>query len=419
MLFNKKIAFLTFIQWFALIGIVAGRYVEVAFVLTIILVLAKGDKLYKVSRVVIGLFLLGIYSLVLIYLNSYSYLKFFQQILILSICIYGYAQFFKAIKGEVSALFHKYIQLMYILCILGLLQFIICYIAKIDIFPYTLDGYIEAKPIGGFMRIHSVFNEAGNLGTCLVPIIGFILFDKNFYRNNKKKSIIFISTLLLTLATISYFLLALLLIIKLYQKSSYFKYIYILVLIFALPVVINIMDSNTKDQEIDSYDFLPMIQKKIIETSSIFDISTPEDFQLLNTSSYALLTNLWVANHAPSRLFGTGLGTHQENYIKMYPPNNYYEYGLNSEDGYSLFNRIYSEFGFLGITLYLIFLIRCFNFKNTINFCVFFLLLSLLIRGGHYTVYGTVFFHLMYYYTSKRIKTQTTNVNTSLISCYL
>lgn len=293
---------------------------------------------------------------------------------------------------------------MYIICVLGLIQFIVCFFTMIDIFPFSLDGYTQRLPGGRIMRIHSILNEAGNLGTCLTPIIAYILFDKKFFKANKGKSIIIIITHLLTFATVSYVLLALLLFVKMYMKVRSLKYILIAATITIIPFFINSLNASVDSIEKDSHNsgFFSMMRQKIIETSIFFELKDPQAFEALNASSYATLTNLWVAANAPCRLTGTGLGTHQENYRELYSNEKYPFYGLNSEDGYSLFVRILSEFGILGIILYYIFVIKNFNFKNIVNFSIFFLLIALWIRGGHYTFYGTVFFHLIYYYTSKK-----------------
>ena len=64
-------------------------------------------------------------------------------------------------------------------------------------------------------------------------------------------------------------------------------------------------------------------------------------------------------------------------------------------------NRLYYELGVVGIFLFVFFLYKCHDRKNIINACVFFALLTVTFRGGHYTRYGTIFFLFLYYYTSR------------------
>ena len=89
-------------------------------------------------------------------------------------------------------------------------------------------------------------------------------------------------------------------------------------------------------------------------------------------SSYATMVNVWVALNAPNRIMGTGLGTHELNYYREYK-SDYIFYGLNAQDGYSLLNRLYSEFGVLGLILCLWVIYRNYNLNNIINISVFFL----------------------------------------------
>ena len=98
--------------------------------------------------------------------------------------------------------------------------------------------------------------------------------------------------------------------------------------------------------------------------------------------------------------FSNSLSTEQ-NYYSTYK-SNFSGYGQNAQDGYSLVIRIFSEFGIIGVFFLFLFIIRNLNITNPINISVLFLIGQLLIRGGHYTLYGTIFFFFLYYYTSKR-----------------
>ena len=95
-------------------------------------------------------------------------------------------------------------------------------------------------------------------------------------------------------------------------------------------------------------------------------------FETLNASSYAFLTNMCVAESAPSRLLGTGLGTHSINYAKVYPRSStrYRLYGLNSADGYSLSIRVFSELGIVGLFCLFVFICKRFNSKSLFSFCL-------------------------------------------------
>ena len=139
---------------------------------------------------------------------------------------------------------------------------------------------------------------------------------------------------------------------------------------------------------------------KISDTFTAFKNVDPGMFEVLNLSSYATLSNLWVSFNAPNRIIGTGIGTHSESYSRIYK-SDFSHYGLNQHDAYSILIRVFSEFGFIGISILFLFLYRLFNRLNIINISILPYLLAHLIRGGHYTINGMFFFCMLYYLTSK------------------
>ena len=94
-----------------------------------------------------------------------------------------------------------------------------------------------------------------------------------------------------------------------------------------------------------------------------------------------------------------GLGTHEINYEMEYQ-SNFFQYGLNQTDAYSLFTRLYSEFGVIGIFLVIYLLFKYRNTNNPINIAILIVFISYFIRGGHYFIYGVVFYAYLFYYTS-------------------
>ena len=79
---------------------------------------------------------------------------------------------------------------------------------------------------------------------------------------------------------------------------------------------------------------------------------------------------------------------------------NFFQYGLNQTDAYSLFTRLYSEFGVIGIFLVIYLLFKYRNTNNPINIAILIVFISYFIRGGHYFIYGVVFYAYLFYYTS-------------------
>ena len=123
-----------------------------------------------------------------------------------------------------------------------------------------------------------------------------------------------------------------------------------------------------------------------------------------NVSTAVLMTNLYSALNAPSRLIGTGIGTNSQNYARSfgdYTEDESAAIGLNTDDAYSLSIRVFSEMGFIGLALLFFFIYKNFRKDNPLNVCMFFMILPFLLRGGIYVGFGTTFMFFFLYYSSK------------------
>lgn len=380
-----------FSQWLILTGIVLGKYGEL---LTLLLFLCISifhfKRFYPITKAAIILFTIGIVSFIQITRNSYEYDKFFQQILLISTYTICYIQFFQYHKENLHSLWDKFLKISYFICIVGLIQFIIFYFTLVDIFDNGFGGY------GRFIRIHSFFQEAGNLATYLTPCVVYVISSPEYRKKKRKESYILVLTYLLTFTTIAYFIGLLIIIYKLYTKCKWLKYVFLFPIIF---LFIQFFESS-QNKDYNNQNIINVMQLKFTQSIAAFENFSPYEFELLNASSYATLTNLWIAVNAPNRVIGTGLGTHEISYEKLYK-SDYRLYGLNKDDAYSLFTRIFSEFGFIGIILFVLYLIKFYKRNNMISLSLLFLFLSVGIRGGHYTLYGIIFFFFFYMYNAK------------------
>jgi hypothetical protein len=194
------------------------------------------------------------------------------------------------------------------------------------------------------------------------------------------------------------------LIYRFYNRIKKFKLLFYIIGCIFLYNIIVVDYSQSEYQEGTG---IRNASQKIVQTAEAFSIlmasdSSPAYFESFNLSTYASLSNFWVALNAPYRILGTGLGTHEQNYEAKYY-SDYTNYGYNKKDGYSLFVRLLSEFGYLGVSLYILFVFRCFNKKNILSICFLIYIISALIKGGHYTLNCIVLFQLLYYQCSKSI----------------
>lgn len=382
-----------FSQWLILTGIVLGKYGElIALLLFLFISIFHFKRFYSTAKATVILTTIGIVSFIQITRNNYGYEKLFQQISLIFTYVICYIQFFHYQKDNLHELWYKYLKISYFVCIVGLIQFIIFYFTFVDIFDNGFGGN------GRFIRIHSFFQEAGNLATFLTPCIVYVFSSPQYRKTHRKESFIIILTFLLTFTTIAYFIGMLIIFYKLYTKYKWLKYIFFIPIIF---LSIHLFESS-KNKDYSDQNFLDTMQWKFTQTVEAFKDFSPYDFELLNASSYATLTNLWVAMNASDRIIGTGLGTHEISYERLYK-SDYYLYGLNKDDAYSLFTRIFSEFGIIGIIILFVFLIKYYRRNNIISQSLLFIFLSMGIRGGHYFAYGVIFFVLFYTYNFKSV----------------
>jgi hypothetical protein len=150
-----------------------------------------------------------------------------------------------------------------------------------------------------------------------------------------------------------------------------------------------------------------------------------EDIELLNTSSFALYSNFIIAQASfkENPLTGSGLGTHESNYKKYF--SKYFDkdfiirYGVfNTADANSMFVRLMSETGLLGLGLFFTFLLKNALWRKgyndpeirdytLINQSILIWFLVRLIRTGNYFGNGFFLFFFIYYVSKKIVQKKT------------
>ncbi|MCZ2577218.1 hypothetical protein O1443_15185 [Bacteroides fragilis] len=383
--------------WLIVCGIFMERYYEMVILFLALLVINQLQKKLNFSRnILFFLLILGIYSFSCITLSNYAYNKFIQQFFLLTYFVMCYAVIFRYFRGDIPALFAKYLCIAHVVAYLGIIQFAVYYICGIDIFCWVY-GRVSVEVLPGILRVSSIIDEPSYLSTILTPAFSYYLFTGLFPLNKRK--LIVILAIFLTFSTITFVVVGILL----FYKYVYLRNKYACYSIFIILLLLFLLGGNFKrlEQSGEETAFSAIVMK-LQDTYEGFIAMDPDVFETLNMSSYATMVNVWVALNAPNRIMGTGLGTHELNYYREYK-SDYIFYGLNAQDGYSLLNRLYSEFGVLGLILCLWVIYRNYNLNNIINISVFFLILTLLIRGGHYVRYGFIFWAFLYYYSGSFI----------------
>lgn len=382
-------------------SIVGGRFIE-PLIIPFLALWIKAKKRYIrfSSKILISFLGIIIYSCLIAYYHDYSYTKLFQQFVVLLLLFLSYDIIFQSLKYNLDILFDKYLKIAYYVSVLGILQFVIS-----TFFHFNLFSFITLRDTVN--RVSSLFIEPGYLGQFLIPAMGVIVLSQDFFKKHTLLSFVIIVCYLLSFSAIAYFIGFLMLLKRLYTlyDVKLIRAVCVLLLCYSMVYIGGVM---THSYESDSSTKIGQINMKIVESQKMLNMTTPEDFAQLNLSSFALASNLYVARNAPDRLLGTGLGSHESNYNRVYK-NVVFTMILNSTDGYSLLIRILSEFGYVGVLVYLFWVYRHFNSRNIINVSTLFFLISIMLRGGHYFMYGVIFFHFIYYYTSSLNKSKQKN----------
>ena len=380
------------VQWLVLTSICLGRYVEV--ICIILLLLFSRYKRFS-KKIMFFFFLLTCHFFITSIFIGYPYGKFLQQISLLITISSGYYIFFNYYVESIDELWEKYLKICMIMCYIGYFQFCLFLLTGND----YISDFLGNQQMGeNRLRMLGIFYEPGYFATFLIPAIAFRILNWNA-DTNKRDTIILTVAVLLSFTTIGYCMLSLILLYKF--RNIILRYI--VILIFAIFSVVGyIINYSANDEKVDSSE-VDAILTKISETVEVFrEEMEPAYFENgVNASTYAIISNIWVANHAPCRLTGTGLGTHEISYERLYKSDCYF-YGLNKYDAYSLFIRLFSEFGYFGLIIAIVFIVKNYNRHNSINVSVLFIFIAMLIRGGHYFLYGFIFFLFCYIYTNKK-----------------
>ena len=389
--------FINLIQWLILLGIFGTSFFESVILLTTVFLLLCAHKL-KFDKniwlvIIIGYIFFSSTTTILIY--NYPIYKFLQQFVLISCFMICYWAVLSSIKNYINSFFEKYLKIAIFMAFLGIVQYIVFYFTSVNIFSFaqefSWDSYKQ-------FRITSLaFCEPARFAALLTPALFYYLINYKLTQKIIGKIILLIAYLLTSSFTANVVLLIKFCVLFFYKIKRFIKILPIMVAFVLLMFAFNTIREDNQYSESKT--------KLILNALQDFSIYNIDKLRITNLSLYATTKNLWVAVNSPSRLFGTGLGTHEFSHdnliVSTHPVDE-----LNKQDAYSLGVRIFSELGFVGLCLLICFLFRFSNFKNLVNFSVFFLLLSLLLRGGHYVSNGTILFFYLYYFTGKMKKEQ-------------
>tara|TARA_B100000963_G_C22595979_1_gene657862 strand:- start:610 stop:1707 length:1098 start_codon:yes stop_codon:yes gene_type:complete len=349
-----------------------------------------------------------IVGLIHIILNNNNIFTFIKIIGGLSVTILFFYYIIRELEFSVSLIFSWYIQFCFILSLIGLIQ-VLSYNLGFKIgydYRWILNkwGVIEGGLAG--IRVNSILSEPTYLATVISPAMYValrnIITNENLFIN-RFKSIIIIIISILTTSTIGY--LGLILSLLLCTETVRLRYIVfgVLISVFAFSLAYNYVDDFSQ------------------RVNAAKGLWIDSDFKISNTnnSSFVLYNNLHIAqeNLKNYPFFGTGLGSHEIAFKKFSLTKSLiqYDFEFNIKDGNSLFVRLCSETGLVGLIFILVLLIKGFiykvdksNFKmvehKVISQSIFVLILLVLIRQGNYMLNGLPLLFLLYYFNSIHYK---------------
>lgn len=393
MIIAHRIKNLDLIQWLIVFGIYCNFYIEFCCILcAIALSTHQNTKTSVCKNAVFLLAYIFVYSSISIYFNNYAYSKFIQQFVLLSAFIIGYGILFHQLKFHLGSITQKYLTFTYYVALTGLLQFIVYYVTGVNILNFIYHKSVD-EVYPHILRITSIVDEAGYLSILLTPAIFYAIITRQVLT---RRFIAIELCFVLTFGAVSYLVVILGLLFLVFRTFERTK----LIIIFSSLILLTAISYQAVSDYNETHASKTSVTKRFDDTFKGFMELDPYSFEVLNMSSYAFLTNIWVAIHAPNRISGTGLGTHEQNYTSIYRSNHEY-YGTNSTDGYSFFNRAFSEFGIIGCIAVLLFLVKNYNRNSIINLMCLSILFSFLLKGGHYVRYGFIFWCFLYYYSGK------------------
>lgn len=380
----------------------------IIFIFLIPLFLLKFGFPRLVFNVLILPFFVGLINVLL---GNYQLFDFIKVLGGLTATILFFYHFINYSNFKINILFNLYIKFCYFISLIGFIQLISFRIGFFWGYDYSWLfnkwGVIKGGIIG--IRINSILAEPSQLAIVISPAIYVAirnLIRKESFILNKYQSILILIVLIFTTSTVGYFgfLLSLILVIEGF-KLRYLA-IGFLISLFLYQITYN-----------NIYEFKSRVD-------SAFGLWIDNDFSILNTnnSSFVLYNNLHIAkeNLIESPVFGTGIGSHEAAFNKHSLTGKViqYDFAFNKKDGNSLFIRLCTETGLVGVVFIIIFILKGFVYKPNnetqiinliISQSIFVLIILSFIRQGNYMLNGLPFLFLLYYYNFQTYKEPESN----------
>ena len=357
-------------------------YQIIVLLLLLIMIIKKGRTkgFYKVSKSLLWLIL----YVVLITLVNYFDYDSIKSIIYFALHLISLYYYVRYIDDKKKILMILYVAGL-ILSILGFVQYF-GYVTNLRwLYDISLYGFRSTSIVmgNGTVRLHSIYSEPAHLSAILSSAlyIGLTQKDKVI---KKSRTILIVIFALITRSVLVYFSMAVFVLLYIFlnakkekKKKINNKNAIFIAIIAIFGVALSLYTGNLK----------AMFEK--VQT-----LYHPQVNNQNHLTGFAIVSNLKIslAKLEDWNIIGTGMDSHRISYYKyinrLYKTNIYYK--LNVDDAASLFTRIFSEFGLIGIIIMLIYILKklIYYFKSNNKEMLFFITLFILsaLRNGNYTI---------------------------------
>lgn len=360
-----------------------------------------------------------LYAIVVIFSSSFfaatisGYItKFgmYKQIIGITYSSAAFYCMFKIAEFNLKSIFKMYLAISIWVAAYGVFE----EIASLMYYPHWF-GHFKVTA-AGYYRVYSIMGEPYFLAITLTPALFYYsqsLFGRSTVRNflHFFYFAIIILCIVFTFSTAGYMSVAFVGIMVFYSRGwmKYFLFLFLLASPYLDLSKIGIFE----------------IQVRINDSKKAFlskDKLSKKEIGELNSSSFALYSNFLIAQESFVKrpLTGTGLGTHEYTYNTFFEKLLGKEFMIrfgkfNQKDANSLFIRLMSETGLIGLVLVFFFFIKFFlrnkgiekdnlAYLNVINQGAFILFFIRIIRTGNYISQGFFFFFFLYYYSAIQVR---------------
>jgi hypothetical protein len=389
-------------------------YYYLIYALSIIYYLNSSGSIKLLPRWFLASISLIVFStLIVTFIEDAYTLSVTKQLIGLFFSSIAYYTFLSYNNFEIRRIFKMYVYLAFLVAAEGLLEEVL------NIVGIHINDKMKLTT-AGFYRIYGIMGEPYFLASSLIPAMYFAFYKTTIFEKilSNYKNITILGAIatcfIFTFSSASFLGIGAIIFFWLYNKKylSFTSWKIILLPFFVIALGIGFANIQKSWSEFNI---------KYTQTLTAFsnNNTSKKEVTVLNSSSFALYSNYVIAKHSFESwpLTGTGIGTHEANYKKyfslFFDKDFLIRYGaFNMADANSLFIRLLSETGFLGLSLFFIFMFRFLLLKKgyeypelrdylLVNQGIFILFVIRLIRTGNYFGNGFFLFFFIYYLSYK------------------